>query len=378
MRIESTTGSVPEYVPQTTIVIRSREPFRQRRERALHVTGRVTGLHAPHKKSEGKSDSNSFAVCKTNTDKGDKDNPQVTANPSSVDGQPQGQVESREPSKKQDVAHSETGIEEKRSYAQTDESEVRWNSVHTETLTALENGSDTVRNRGWKKNILTTVFWIGQGRVIPTSATNYMSAWDRQWQWNYGGKDDPQNRAGFVPREFAATLNPFYVALPFNDVAYPELARKWVPWWQEGLGRWVSQCKGRWVEIRNKKGESCFAQWEDVGPFVTNDAEYVFGTARPKAKNGVGLDVSPAVRDYLGLTGRDLTDWRFVEAHEVPPGPWIKYGEQAIIFSALKRKEAKKIESYDSMQAKSAKHEPPNVTKTTSQSNVPSKLGEGL
>ncbi len=217
----------------------------------------------------------------------------------------------------------------------------QWDDKINQTLQDLNRSGDDIRNCGWKRNIITTVFWIGQGRVIPTSATNYKSAWDRKWEGNYGGKDDPKNRAGFVPSDFAATLNPFYVALPFNDVAHPELARKWIPWWQNGLGRWVSQCKGRWVEIRNQKGESCFAQWEDVGPFVTDDAEYVFGTARPKAKNGAGLDVSPAVRDYLGLTGRDLTDWRFVEPHEVSPGPWIKYGEQAIIFSAIKKKEEK-------------------------------------
>jgi hypothetical protein len=219
------------------------------------------------------------------------------------------------------------------------------------------------------------VFWIGQGRVIPTSATNYKSAWDAKWQGNYGGKDDPKNRAGFVPSDFAATLNPFYVALPFNDVAHPELARKWIPWWQEGLGRWVSQCKGRWVEIRNQKGESCFAQWEDVGPFVTDDAEYVFGTARPKAKNGAGLDVSPAVRDYLGLTGRDLTDWRFVEPHEVPPGPWIKYGEQAIIFSAIKKKEEQSgLINTTPIRSKPTK----NHTRTQANSKTIPPLSEGL
>jgi len=42
------------------------------------------------------------------------------------------------------------------------------------------------------------------------------------------------------------------------------------------------------------------------------------------------------VRDYLGLTGLNKTNWRFVEDDEVPYGPWIEYGEQAIIFSAIK------------------------------------------
>ena len=40
-----------------------------------------------------------------------------------------------------------------------------------------------------------------------------------------------------------------------------------------------------------------------------------------------GLDVSPAVRDYLGLNETDVTDWRFVEFSEVPRGPWSTLGE---------------------------------------------------
>jgi hypothetical protein len=39
------------------------------------------------------------------------------------------------------------------------------------------------------------------------------------------------------------------------------------------------------------------------------------------------LDVSPAVRDYLGLAPTDVTDWEFVEVRDVPAGPWRSYGE---------------------------------------------------
>ena len=35
-----------------------------------------------------------------------------------------------------------------------------------------------------------------------------------------------------------------------------------------------------------------------------------------------GLDVSPAVRDYLGLSGMNRTVWQFVDASKVPDGPW--------------------------------------------------------
>src|ERR1700739_4024717 len=57
----------------------------------------------------------------------------------------------------------------------------------------------------------------------------------------------------------------------------------------------------------------------DVGPYHTDDAAYVFGSARPREhpNNDAGLDVSPAVRTYLGLNGTDCCDLRFVEARSV-------------------------------------------------------------
>jgi hypothetical protein len=57
--------------------------------------------------------------------------------------------------------------------------------------------------------------------------------------------------------------------------------------------------------------------------------QYVFGNERPKSNlnKGAGLDVSPAVRDYLGLNETDVTKWRFVEFTEVPRGPWSTLGE---------------------------------------------------
>ena len=55
----------------------------------------------------------------------------------------------------------------------------------------------------------------------------------------------------------------------------------------------------------------------------------VFGNERPKPNlnKGAGLDVSPAVRDYLGMSDTDVTDWKFVDFDEVPPGPWSKHGD---------------------------------------------------
>ena len=61
----------------------------------------------------------------------------------------------------------------------------------------------------------------------------------------------------------------------------------------------------------------------------TDHWQYVFGNDRPKPNlnRGAGLDVSPAVRDYLGLKPTDVTDWRFVDFKEVPRGPWSTHGE---------------------------------------------------
>jgi hypothetical protein len=72
-----------------------------------------------------------------------------------------------------------------------------------------------------------------------------------------------------------------------------------------------------------------YAQWSDCGPFRTDHWQYVFGNERPKPNlnQGAGLDVSPAVRDYLGLGSKDVTDWKFVEFREVPFGPWSRWGE---------------------------------------------------
>ena len=134
------------------------------------------------------------------------------------------------------------------------------------------------------------------------------------------------------PPMFTPRQNPFYCALPYNDKAAtghrPEAPRV-VPWFKEGYqGLGVSTCKDRWVAIR-KGNRTVYAQWEDAGPFRTDYWQYVFGNERPKPNlnKGAGLDVSPAVRDYLGLNGTDLTDWRFVEFNEVSRGPWSTLGE---------------------------------------------------
>ena len=186
----------------------------------------------------------------------------------------------------------------------------------------------------WKSNIVTTIFWIGEKPSENNPVPNRASSWDKEWTKNYGGTDDPApaHRSNYMPVKFTPGLNPFYCALPYNDKAKeghrPEASRV-VPWFNEAYqGPAVSTCKGRWIAIR-KGNRTAYAQWEDAGPFRTDHWQYVFGNERPKPNlnKGAGLDVSPAVRDYLGLQPTDVTDWRFVEFSEVPRGPWSTHGE---------------------------------------------------
>ena len=184
----------------------------------------------------------------------------------------------------------------------------------------------------WKTGIVTTVFWIGSAKKGKGAAG--ASAWDPQWQANYGGFDDPNpaTREHYLPTGFTPRLNPFYVALPYNDVGKgatkPE-ARVVIPWFKESfVEEGKSVCRDRWVLIRNSAGRACYAQWTDSGPYGADHWQYVFGNEkpRPNANGGAGLNVSPAVRDYLGLSTTDVTDWKFVDAAAIPEGPWSLHG----------------------------------------------------
>src|SRR6266540_693079 len=139
----------------------------------------------------------------------------------------------------------------------------------------------------WKKEIVTTVFWIGEKPTANNPVPNRVSSWDKDWTKNYGGVDDPNpaNRNNYIPVKFTPRQNPFYCALPYNDKAregHRLEAPRVVPWFNEAYqGPAVSTCKGRWI----------------------------------------------AIRDYLGLQPTDVTDWRFVGFSEVPRGPWSTHGE---------------------------------------------------
>jgi len=200
---------------------------------------------------------------------------------------------------------------------------------------AEPSSSDALPQYSWRTAIVTTTFWIGEKPGENNPVPNRKSCWDPRWAENYGGTDPPKRTdrlSTYIPRDFTPRQNPFYVALPYNDMTskgHKPDAAEIIPWFQKEFqtpNR--SVCKGRWIAIR-RGNRVCYAQWEDAGPFRTDHAGYVFGTERPKPNlnKGAGLDVSPAVRDFLGMDDTDITDWKFVEFAEVPAGPWAAFGD---------------------------------------------------
>jgi hypothetical protein len=180
----------------------------------------------------------------------------------------------------------------------------------------------------WHTEILTTVFWIGEpagGDAGPVC--NRDCAWDMRWVERFGGADHPRQRNGFHPAGFTPKQNPFYIALPYNDLIGRAmdnpLIRPFLEFWKTTPRAHRSLCKNQWIQVRYG-GRACFAQWEDVGPAYRDDFEYVFGAKAPRshARGLAGLDVSPAVRDYLRFPGSGRADWKFVRPDEIPDGPW--------------------------------------------------------
>src|SRR5687768_2346466 len=113
----------------------------------------------------------------------------------------------------------------------------------------------------WKLNIVTTTFWVGESAGQNNPVHNFSSSWDKEWYRTFGGFDNPDTGArralpdgGSIPSNFVPQGNPFYFALPYNDVERgkhkPE-ARIVVPWFkdifeQEGK----SVLRDRWIAVR--------------------------------------------------------------------------------------------------------------------------------
>ena len=62
-------------------------------------------------------------------------------------------------------------------------------------LSTQHNASATGERYPWKKNIVTTVFWIGERPSRNNPVPNRRSSWDKDWTRNYGGFDDSKSCA---------------------------------------------------------------------------------------------------------------------------------------------------------------------------------------
>lgn len=200
--------------------------------------------------------------------------------------------------------------------------------------------------------IVSTTFWVGE--IFDANAedgSQMLSTYDGNWFANYGGCDGISSAGvcktekrvasnGFFPSSMTPLQNPFYLDLPYDDVndstAFKNRGST-IPWANDApyagkaKDRSVSFMKNRWVKLM-KDGQTCYGQVADAGPGEYHDAAYVFGSndARPANSRygGAGMDVSPALNGCLNfseLDGQsDKVDWQFVEAADVPAGPWLK------------------------------------------------------
>jgi len=244
--------------------------------------------------------------------------------------------------------------------------------LHMEPQVVIPTTSRTLSVSGkypWKVGIVTTVFWVGEPAGGNNPVHNFSSSWDLNWEQSYGGYDNPNpaSRRNFIPANFVPRQNPFYIALPYNDVTHgttkPE-SKVVIPWFKESyVQEGQSVCHDRWIAIRNSSGKVCYAQWSDCGPFRTDHWQYVFGNEkpRPNLNGGAGLDVSPAVRDYLQLSSTDVTDWKFVEVSDIPNGPWALYGDNNHLVQNARRGQTRVASAASSTPSRSVPPPPVNA-----------------
>jgi len=205
--------------------------------------------------------------------------------------------------------------------------------------------------------IVATVFWVGE-IFDPHAAdgSQVLSAYDDAWQAHYGGCDGVVTGGrcetvalsaanGYFPTAMTPRENPFYLDLPYNDFSddgrHKPNRTQVIPW-ARGLadpGDGVSLMKNRWVQLQ-RDDRTCYGQIEDAGPGQYDDVSYVFGADDRRPLNArfnhAGMDVSPALRDCLGFQGLDndqnTLDWRFIEAQDVPDGPWRRLVTTSPVF----------------------------------------------
>src|SRR5438094_8061622 len=105
-------------------------------------------------------------------------------------------------------------------------------------LNTEHRASATGERYPWKKNIVTTVFWIGERPSRNNPVPNRASSWDKHWSRSYGGVDDPNppHRSNYIPVKFPPRQKPCYFDLPYNDKTAnspPPEAPPGLPWVNE-------------------------------------------------------------------------------------------------------------------------------------------------
>jgi hypothetical protein len=162
------------------------------------------------------------------------------------------------------------------------------------------------------KNIIASVFWVWEWADASNAyISNVSSAWDEDWL------------------KHSKTENKFYYALPYNDFDENwnrKLNAKKIPWYK--LKKWKNNdsiVKNRWVKIISNWKIS-FAQWEDVGPLLEDDFDYVFWNESPKNTFWLKawIDLSPALADSLWIDWSWIVSWQFVPDYCIAEGDFSK------------------------------------------------------
>src|SRR2546423_3925712 len=88
-------------------------------------------------------------------------------------------------------------------------------------LNTEHSASATGERYPWKKNIVTTIFWIGERPSRNNPVPNRRSSWDKDWSRSYGGFDDPKtaHRRNYVSVKVMPPPEPLFFVPPHNDHA---------------------------------------------------------------------------------------------------------------------------------------------------------------
>jgi len=137
-----------------------------------------------------------------------------------------------------------------------------------------------------------------------------------------------------------------------QDSAYPDI--DWINDTTRGVAlpyKWKETPRPR-IVVKGPSGE-IETEIVDLGPWNTNDPDYVLGTARPlaeeqhdegtEAQNGqvptnrAGIDLTPPIADAVGISGKGSVSWRFAnEGHILSEGRATTHmgtsGRQAVQF----------------------------------------------